>query len=619
MKSVAKLRILLAVGALLIIGTGASAFINPNFTPIDVVEQSELILRLQVKLDKDKPELILYLQECLKGDAPGKALSLDLEGAWNKDHIEALKQIVSAVGDESAILFAGTLEGEKDVGLMHIGGNWFRMIASEAGDNWELEGLDTQLEGTWAGGTDMLIRTVRYILTEPYPLVPVSVGTAWEQVKKVGKLTGKLSLLQAVDLAGDGKLRLFVASQAGDKLFRYSNETEAFEEVTAALKLASKSGAADWADFNADGRLDLASLEDNTLNLWFQAQDGTFKLHTPRVIGALPANIIAIRALAINAKGRAGLLLSSSKAPVMLVPADGNGFKAAPLSAPADVLKELGEPGPCLVADLDGDALTDILQPFAAGGLLYRGKSPGNFAPATPCKVALGAAPAGAFLGDFDADGLLDVFTTGAESWQLWHNKGGGTFAPTLQVSGEVAYIARSGGIGGSVCDINTDGRQDLLIGYADEFPQVFFNRCFRSFGFAFQLNLDEMLPEARQGQQAVTAADLNNDGAQDVVLVLKNGDIYMLAGQSAVGDTLCARVALAPAAGITGPVTVTAWVEDFCLGAWNVTRGGPGAHFGMYEAGPCKLKWQFPEVEVQEKEIMVEDEPVRFLLGPKR
>jgi len=213
---------------------------------------------------------------------------------------------------------------------------------------------------------------------------------------------------------------------------------------------------------------------------------------------------------------------------------------------------------------------------------------------------------------------VLDIFTAGAEMSQVWQNNGNGTFTGVAELSGSVAYIARPGGIGGAVCDINSDGRQDLLIGYAEDFPQVFFNRAFRCFGFAFQLSLDEPLPEASQGQQAVAAADLNGDGAHDVVLVLKSGDIYVLAGQSAAGETLCVRAVLDGSSAVTGPVTVTAWVENFCLGAWNVARGSAGAYFGMSESGPCKLKWQFPGGKVQQKEVMVEDEPVRFTISPE-
>ncbi len=617
MNRTAKLRMALLVAVALTVTGIASAFINPEFTPIDVVEQSELILRIRVNLAKDKPQLVLEVQECLKGDAPDKTVTVNLEGAWNQEHIEALKHIVAAVGDEFAILFAGTLEGQQDVGLLHIGGNWFRVVAGEDDNTWELEGLDTQLEGTWAGGTDMLIRAVGYILTDPYPLVPVSVGTAWEEASKLGSITGKVGVLQAVDLAGDGKLCLFVGSEGGDRLFRYNGESGAFEDITAGLNLQSKSVAGDWADFDADGRLDLASLEGGTLNLWLQAEDGTFNRHTPKVTGVLPPDTTGICALAVNAKGQAGLLIGNRSAPVLLMGDGEDGFKAVGLSAPGEVLKELGEPGRCLVADFDGDALPDILQPYTNGGVLYQGKGPGVFAVGGRCDVALGKGPAGAFLGDFDADGMLDVFAASEEGKELWHNKGGGVFTRTAQVSGEVAYIARPGGIGGSVCDINTDGRQDLLIGYANDFPQVFFNRCFRSFGFAFQLNLDEMLPDANQGQQAVAAADLNGDGAHDVVLVLKSGDIYVLTGQSAMGEVLCARVELEPKSGGAGPVTVTGWVEGFCLGAWNVTRSGPGAHFGMFEAGPCKLKWRFPQGKMQEKEILVEDKSVRFLMAP--
>ena len=69
----------------------------------------------------------------------------------------------------------------------------------------------------------------------------------------------------AVDLAGDGRLTLFVASNKGDRLFAFDAKAETFKDVTATRKLRSKSSAFAWGDFNGDARLDLASYDGTTL------------------------------------------------------------------------------------------------------------------------------------------------------------------------------------------------------------------------------------------------------------------------------------------------------------------------------------------------------------------
>ena len=79
------------------------------------------------------------------------------------------------------------------------------------------------------------------------------------------------------------------------------------------------------------------------------------------------------------------------------------------LSAAGVDLKKLGKAAPCLVADFDGDGVADVLAPFAAGSVLFRGLTPGKFASGVACAVKLGTGQSGACVGDFDGDGRFDV------------------------------------------------------------------------------------------------------------------------------------------------------------------------------------------------------------------
>ena len=166
-------------------------------------------------------------------------------------------------------------------------------------------------------------------------------------------------------------------------------------------------------------------------------------------------------------------------------------------------------------------------------------------------------------------------------------------------------------------CEVNNDGRQDLFIAYSELGAHLFFNRGFRSFGHAHMLDLTEngLLPEAEEGQQAGCVADLNGNGAQDMVLVLPDGGVWVFWRESEEEDSLGVKVALSARAGFAGPLTVTGWLEERCLGAWNVVPGTGEALVGLVEAGPCTVKWRFPNGAGQEREVEVEDEPVRFLI----
>jgi len=109
---------------------------------------------------------------------------------------------------------------------------------------------------------------------------------------------------------------------------------------------------------------------------------------------------------------------------------------------------------------------------------------------------------------------------------------------------------------------------------------------------------------------------DVDRDGAQDMVLVLKNGEVWMFWRSRLQGDPLCLRAAL-PIKGPAGPVTVTAWDQARCLGVQNVAAGTSEAFFGLYQAGPIVVAWQFPGGPLHKKRVLIEDKPRRVLLTP--
>lgn len=81
-------------------------------------------------------------------------------------------------------------------------------------------------------------------------------------------------------------------------------------------------------------------------------------------------------------------------------------------------------------------------------------------------------------------------------------------------------------------------------------------------------------------------------------------------------GGALCVRVALSPSGSYVGPLTVTGYTGKRCMGAWNVVAGTSEAFFGVTEAGPVRIVWQFPGGKTQEMVVVVEDGPVRVVIG---
>ncbi len=610
------LTVVVAVAALLCAAT-ANTMINPNFTPIDLVKQAELIVSVDLKQGASRDEYSATIREVLKGKTELKALRLDLSKGKNAD---ALREL--ALAARPALFFVGEFAEEKGGqggeapqrrGFLHASGRWAEFSGGQAG-LWGLNGIDDKSQGVWAGGTDMLRRCVDYILQDDNPEVPVKDGVAWSNnPQKIATLSGKIRAVRPIDLGGDGKLLLFVAPTRAIACWPATPRPGNSRNVTLARRLEAKSQAFAWGDFAGHGRLDLISFDGQTFALHAQQADGTFQARPLELPGELAGGCIGLAALDCGTKGRSGLLVSSNSWPVLVSFDTAGKPSAAPLAAPGIDLKKLGQAGPCLVADFAGNGVADVLAPLAAGSVLFRGLAPGKFAPGIACAVQFGAGPSAACVADFDGDGRLDVLCAGSDGVGLWQNEGGGKFSETLRLSGEIEYISKPGGVECQVGNVNNDGRQDALIAYAAMSPQIFFNRGFRSFGHADTLDLGERhLLAENQGQQSACLGDFDGDGAQDMVLALNDGEIWAFFRENDDHEARSVVAALPVAGQFKGPVTVRGWMGKRCLGAWNVLPGVSQAFFGRMDAGPVTLKWRLPGGKEQQREVVVEKETAR-------
>jgi hypothetical protein len=250
-----------------------------------------------------------------------------------------------------------------------------------------------------------------------------------------------------------------------------------------------------------------------------------------------------------------------------------------------------------LAADFTGDGVADVLLPFERGGLLYAGKAGGGFEDPRPCGVDSAGGGGAAEAGDFDADGWLDVLAAGAGGPRVFQNRRDGTFEEVKDLSGEVSYkgqpLASSCGVG----DFNNDSRLDVLLTYGRDVPLLYFNRGFRSFAQApkLELALGAAIGGLDGGQSAGLLADLDHDGAEDLVLALPNGEVYCAFNDLGGDDAMVIQAHLPPSQAAGGPVLVTAYAGQRCLGARCVRAGGKPATFGIAAKGAYTLKWRLP------------------------
>ena len=601
-----------ALGAVLLAVAGpVLALINPRFTPVDLVREATLIVELTPSPPDGKGVLTATVVKSLKGQCPVAKLTIELQPEWAKPLAESMV----STGDGVALLFIGKGEEKQDITFLHLAGHWIRLEAKSE-SSFAMTAKDVEMRGVWAGGSDMLKEAVEYILSTPDALVPVAAGCEWAERPVLGKIAGPVNLAQAVDLTGRGEIALFVAADEGDRVYRYDPAGKGFTDATKALKLASKSRLALWADFTGDGRCDLINWDGKALALWAQAADGTFPVAGVPIAADMKGGCLGLSALDAGADGVPGVLVTTTGGPVLLVPKTDGTFNGAALNVGKAERSKLGAPGACLVADFDGDGIADVLEPFGDASVFYKGQGRGLFAPAVRCGVGAGKGAFISWMGDFDSDGRMDLFMSSEDGCRVWHNRGGLKFQESFVVSGEVTYMLQPKAVCGQTCDINNDGRPDILVGYGQGIPMIFFNRGFRSFGKALQLTEDNVIPEATAGVQAAVVEDFNGDGGQDMAIVLVTGEVLMFI-RSADDPGKCAgvRVSLPMGKGFAGPLAVTGWADKRCLGAWNVTAGAPGPLIGSGEAGSIEVRWQYPAGKARQTKLVVEDRPIRFVV----
>ena len=605
----------------------ASGFINPDFTPVHLCREAEGIYLVKFSPAGDDGKATARIETAFKGKADAESYTFDfLAGAFEAKGQKVMAMIAGP--HKRALLFAGAfqagsedMESDEDVlakALLHVGNHWVVLSGYEPG-LWEMDDIDPRLLGTWAGSTEMLTRAVKYILSDADADVPVNSGVQWTKPVKLGQAGGEVVGIHPVDLAGNGRATLHLACKTGDQLIAYDPPKKSSTELAGARNLTAKSLTAAWADFDGNGRVDLASWNGARLSVHLQQAGGTFSAKLADLGEAMKDKCLSLDAMDCG-KGQVGLLAGTERGPVLLTFGKDLKLEAKKLAAECAAPEGAGKPGRCIVADFDGDAIPDVLQFFEARGLFYKARSAGAFSAPVKTYVAAGKGRAGLVVGDFDMDGMLDVLACAEDGNRIWRNVGGGKFVEMLAMSGEIEYIARRGAIGGWAGDVNNDGRQDVLVIYPDGGPQMFFNRGFHSFGHARMLDVVEskLLAAAGQGQQAGCLVDMNADGALDLVLVLDDGSIWLLPRKTTGGGALAAAVAIKPAPGLAGPVNVIGRQERRCFGAYPLRAGDPGVLFGLREPGPVVVKWKLPAGKQQADEVFLEAGPVRMLLGSK-
>jgi hypothetical protein len=230
------------------------------------------------------------------------------------------------------------------------------------------------------------------------------------------------------------------------------------------------------ADFNGDGKLDIAvsNFDDNNIAVFLNDGTGNFgaPVITPiQLNSSMGLNVGALAVGDFNEDGKPDLVVStvagSQVSIVLLGNGDGTFSQQSPIPNSFGFFV-------AQVVDLNGDGHQDLV--FAENGnvSVCFGKGNGMFGNST--ELASASSP-GAYLGvtvaDFNGDGKLDIAAPNLDTGTLdfWPGNGDGTFGSPTSVklpSSSPGSIASG--------DFNGDGKLDLLIGFSTSASIAFGN-----------------------------------------------------------------------------------------------------------------------------------------------
>jgi hypothetical protein len=279
----------------------------------------------------------------------------------------------------------------------------------------------------------------------------------------------------------------------------------------------TNSGSIALADFNGDGKLDIAvsNFNSNTISVFLNKGDGTFGSPVVTTIQTLGAsNLGAIVSGDFNEDGKTDLIVAtvagSQSDIVLLGNGDGSFAQADPIPNSFGFFQGR-------VADLNGDKHLDLVAGGNGNMTVALGKGDGTFSPAVYLPNGpLINAYLGIDLGDVTGDKELDIvgadFGGSIGDINVFLGNGDGTFDAPIPQSAELTQPDSV-----ALADFNGDGKLDLLIGFSPGSAEV----ALGNGDGTFNLNTPIVLyVSSEQGSGIIVrVADFDQDGKPDALV----------------------------------------------------------------------------------------------------
>jgi hypothetical protein len=350
----------------------------------------------------------------------------------------------------------------------------------------------------------------------------------------------KPSGIAVADFNGDGRLDIAVTNE-GDNTISvilstsgggFANEV-IYTVGTAPLALVS-------GDFNGDHIPDLAVVnsQDKTLSILIGEGNGTFKGQVTYPTGTMP---VAVVTADFNNDGKLDLAVANQEdGTVSLLVGNGDGtFR------PQSTTNTVSGAIAIASGDFNNDDRLDVVVIDGGGDLsLLLSNGGGGFTAST---FSIGSSAGGLAVGDLNKDGNLDIVVTNPESAELVTllGNGSGGFQSLSTFTNVIPNTVIVG-------DFNHDGKLDLAVGAGGSFPSSILILLGKGDGTYHKPLTNGFSGTALQ----LAAADLNNDNHLDLAAVdaINNQvSIFLGSGNGMVGDH--ADLSLPASGGVAGSV----------------------------------------------------------------